>query len=108
MVLATIKFSRTRPIGERSYVTFKNRVDEELIRVPGGQKAIGGFVGPIYRQSACHWNKPALKTVLVVCSGKPNPHLRPRNIVYPYRMREEKLGRAWSEPLRKPVVIHLS
>lgn len=72
-----------RPIREISHVSFKDRIDEQLVGVTGRQQAIGSFIRPIHGQAASERDEPIFKWIVLVVGSNAITHSRPRNVVHP-------------------------
>ena len=54
-----------RPIVQIPHVTFKNGIDDEIVRVDGRQEAIGGFVRPVQIHASRERDEPVLKGIVL-------------------------------------------
>lgn len=93
------------PILQTADVAFKDRVDDGVFVLRGGDQAVDLVVGPVDVEIRRVRDEPVLEAVVLVIRHQLVSHSRPRNVFDPRGMRVEDLRRRRSHPFRHPFVV---
>lgn len=95
------------PVLQIPYMPFKHRINKQLFSSFLRKQSIGRLVNPVQRQGCRIWDEEVVEVNAWIYLHQFISHARPRQVVYPSRVRTEKLRRPRGDPFGQPVVVFL-